>query len=80
MGILIQYEGRETTFWYTCSREQVRDVIRSHAANWRTELVDVEGGSPVARPLPPFTARYVTRWDGDTVGESEKVDVAAIIA
>ena len=74
MGVWITYKGRETKFWYSCTKAQVKDVVRSHCEHWPRD----ENGPILTADM---TALYVTKWgkkDGqDVIEASEPIDVSA---
>jgi hypothetical protein len=76
MGVWITYKGRETKFWYACTKQQVREVVRCHFDTWRQDI-----NGPIL--VTDATVIYVTKWgkkDGDDVIEaSDPVDVAAML-
>lgn len=75
MGVLISYKGRKTQFWYACSRQELRNVVLQHIANWQRETVR-ENGQDVVREIPSseLEVRWVTNWNADGSFEAEMID------
>ncbi len=72
-GILVYHQGKETPFWYECTREEAADAFRTHcihhgreALNWKwgepDPNVDPRNRSVRIRPLEEYKVMFVTKF------------------